>query len=57
LCRIEKDQWARVGRLHIGQGFETMADAVEYAEHPNWQRWPSFDWLKAPAEAFLAFRD
>jgi len=34
-----------------------MASATEYAEHRNRQRWPAFDWLKEPQEAFLAFRD
>ena len=35
----------------------TMAHAVEFAETLNRQRWPSFDWLKEPREAFLAVRD
>jgi hypothetical protein len=34
-----------------------MASATEYAEARNRQRWLSFDWLKEPQEAFLAFRE
>lgn len=57
LCRLENDAWRRVERLHIGHGFDSMASATEYAEHKNRQKWPSFDWLKEPREAFLAFRE
>ena len=57
LCRLTDGQWQRIERLHIGHGFDTMAHAVEYAENKNRQRWPSFDWLKEPQEAFLAFHE
>ena len=57
LCRLTDGDWCRIERLHIGHGFDTMASATEYAEHRNRQRWPSFDWLQSPQEAYLAFRD
>ena len=56
-CQLINDQWQRVERLHLPHGFDTMAHAVEYAENKNRQRWPSFDWLKEPQEAYLAFRE
>ena len=57
LCRLENDQWVRIERLHVSHGFDSMAHAVEFAEARNRQRWPAFDWLESPQEAFLAFRD
>jgi hypothetical protein len=57
LCKLTDGVWQRIERLHVGHGFDTMAHAVEFAEARNRQRWPSFDWLKEPQEAFLAFRD
>ena len=57
LCRLENDAWRRVERHHTGRGFVLMSEAVEFAETLNRQRWPSFDWLKEPQEAFLAFRE
>lgn len=57
LCRLTDGEWRRVERLHLGHGFDTMAHAVEFAETLNRQRWPSFDWLQSPQEAYLAFRD
>ena len=56
-CQLINDQWQRVERYHVGHGFDSMAHAVEFAEAKNRQRWPSFDWIKEPREAFLAFRD
>jgi hypothetical protein len=56
-CRLENDQWQRIERLHVGHGFDSMAHATEYAEAKNRQRWPGFDWIKSPQEAFLAFRE
>ena len=55
-CILENDQWQRVERLHVGHGFDTMASATEFAETLNRQRWPSFDWIKEPQEAYLAIR-
>jgi hypothetical protein len=57
LCRLENDQWVRVERHHVGFGFESMSHAVEFAEARNRQRWPGFDWLRQPTEAYLAIRD
>ena len=57
LCRLTDGEWQRIERLHVGHGFDTMAHAVEFAEAKNRQRWPSFDWLKEPQEAYLAFRE
>lgn len=54
LCRREQDRWVRVERLHVGFGFETLALASEFAEARNRQRWPQFDWLDEPSEAYLA---
>ena len=57
LCRLTDGEWCRVERYHVGHGFDSMAHAVEYAENKNRQRWPSFDWIKEPQEAYLACRD
>ena len=57
LCRLTDGEWCRVERLHVTHGFDTMAHAVEFAEAKNRQRWPSFDWLKEPQDAYLAFRE
>ncbi len=56
LCRLTDGVWQRIERRHVGHRFDTMAGAVEYAEHKNRQRWPGFDWLNEPQEAFLVFR-
>lgn len=56
-CILENDAWRRVERYHIGRGFALMSEAVEFAETLNRQRWPSFDWIKEPQEAYLAGRD
>ncbi len=57
LCKLTDGEWQRVESLHVSHGFDTMSHAVEFAEARNRQRWPGFDWLKEPQEAFLAFRD
>ena len=57
LCRLTDGEWCRIERYHVGHGFDSMASATEYAENKNRQRWPSFDWLKEPQEAYLAFRE
>jgi hypothetical protein len=57
LCKLTDGEWVRVERVHLTHGFDTMAHAVEYAEHKNRVKWPRFDWLLEPQEAFLAFRD
>ncbi len=41
----------------VGRGFALMSEAVEYAETLNRQRWPSFDWIREPTEAYLAILD
>ena len=56
-CRLIDGAWCRVERFHLPHGFDSMPLATELAEARNRQRWPSFDWLKDPTEAFLAFRD
>ncbi len=53
-CKLTDSEWSRIERLHVGHVFETMAGAVEFAEAKNRQRWPGFDWLNEPQEAFLA---
>ena len=56
-CRLIGDRWERLERIHLPFGFDSEAAATAYAENLNRQRWPSFDWIKEPTEAFLAFRD
>ena len=56
-CQLINDQWQRIERLHVGRGFALMSEAVEFAETLNRQRWPSFDWIREPTEAYLAFPD
>jgi hypothetical protein len=56
-CQLINDQWQRIERLHVGHGFDSMAHATEYAEALNAKTWERFDWLRQPAEAYLAFRD
>ena len=57
LCKLTDGVWRRVERHPTGRGFALMSEAVEFAETLNRQTWAGFDWLKAPEEAFLAFRD
>ena len=57
LCRLTDGQWQRIEHLHLPHGFDSMVGAVEYEEHRYRQRWPAFDWLKSPQEAFLALKD
>ena len=56
-CAYLGDKWERIERVHLPFGFDSEAAATAYAENLNRQRWPSFDWLKEPQEAYLAFRD
>ena len=56
-CRLIDGAWCHVERFHLPHGFDSMPLATEFAEARNRQTWPSFDWLKEPTEAFLAFRD
>ena len=56
-CKLTDGEWCRIERLHVGHGFDCMAHAVEFAEHKNRVKWPGFDWLKEPQEAFLAIRE
>ncbi len=56
-CKLTAGVWHRIERLHVGHGFDTMAHATEYAEARNRQRWPGFDWIREPVEAYLAVRD
>jgi hypothetical protein len=57
LCKLTDGEWRRVERYHVGRGFALMSEAVEYAETLNRQRWPSFDWIREPTEAYLAILD
>jgi len=57
LCKLTDGEWQRVESLHVSHGFDSMAHAVEYAEARNRQRWPAFDWLRQPQEAYLAIRE
>ena len=57
LCKLTDGEWQRIERLHIGHGFDSMAHAVEHDETLNKQKWPGFDWLQSPQEAFLALKD
>ena len=34
-----------------------MSEAVEFAESLNAREWPGFDWIRGPAEAYLAIRE
>jgi hypothetical protein len=57
LCKLVDGEWQRVERVHLGHGFDSMASATEYAEHKNRVKWPRFDWLLEPQEAYLAIRE
>ena len=56
-CAYLGDKWERIERVHLPFGFDSEAAATAYAENLNKQKWPSFDWLQSPQEAYLAFRE
>ncbi len=56
-CTLTDGVWQRVERHHTTRGFASMLEATEYAEALNAKTWERFDWLRGPAEAYLAFRD
>ena len=56
-CAYIGDKWERLERVHLPFSFDSEAAATAYAENLNRQRWPAFDWLKEPQEAFLALKD
>ncbi len=56
-CQLVDGEWCRIERLHTTRGFASMLEATEYAEALNAKTWERFDWLRGPAEAYLAIRE